>query len=96
MTNAHKLSLENLKIKEHSGDKAANRRIILKRILKKHGLRAWTGPVGSEYGPVTSSCKQGNEHSTFIKGGLYHNQVIDYCIFSRRILPHGVSYKTPF
>jgi hypothetical protein len=42
-------------------------RIILKWILKKYGVRMWTGFV-SRYGPMAGFCEHGNEPSGSVKG----------------------------
>jgi len=41
--NAYKILSENLKGKDHFGDRGADGRIILKFILKKQHMGVWTG-----------------------------------------------------
>jgi hypothetical protein len=38
-------------------------RIIFKRIIQKHSVRAWTGYIRLREGPMEGSCEHGNDSS---------------------------------
>jgi hypothetical protein len=56
------------------GDVGINERIILKFILKKQCVKAWTGLILLK----VDSCEHGTEHSDFIKDGDLLDQLSDY------------------
>jgi hypothetical protein len=66
---------ENLKGRDHLKDLSIDGRIILKKILKKLGVRMWTA---SEYGPQEDCCEHGNEPLGYLKGRELSVQLSGY------------------
>jgi hypothetical protein len=67
MRNVYKILLESLKARDLSEDLDTNRRIILKRILKKEGGKLRTGFIWLRIGTSGKSCERINEPSGFIQ-----------------------------
>jgi hypothetical protein len=67
--NAYQILVRKPKGKNHLEDQDIDGRTILRWILRKQGMRVWTGLNLLRIGPTAGSCEQSNESSASIKGG---------------------------
>jgi len=59
--------LDCMKQTDHLGDPDIHGKIVLKWILKKEGVRMWTGIIWLMIRPAASCCEHSNEVSDFIQ-----------------------------
>jgi hypothetical protein len=71
MRNSHRISVGNAKRRNLLGHLDEDGRIILKWILRKLGVRVWSGFVWLRIRFIGGFCEHGNETSGSVKGGEF-------------------------